>query len=147
MVLLTYSRLHTDNAVAAERMNNIADQYFAPHTVLAAAGVFALFKSFDNGREIQVLDRLAAEIDKCSFGIYPAVRILYSEFLEYCADNERVRKVLRGNPAAVPDTERLAQLFILRHIKGSISIVLDEKSFSRLSFLYFYYFLFCHKSC
>lgn len=77
MVLLTYSRLHTDNAVAAERMKNIADQYFAPHTVLAAAGVFALFKSFDNGREIPVLDRLAAEIDKCSFGIYLIHMIVY----------------------------------------------------------------------
>ena len=77
MIGMTYYRLHTADAAMAERVKNIADQYFAPHTVLASAGVFALFKSFDNGKEIPVLDKAAAEIDKCSFGIYLIHMIVY----------------------------------------------------------------------
>ncbi|MBO4866418.1 MAG: acyltransferase [Ruminococcus sp.] len=77
MIFLTYYRLRTADAETAERVKNIADQYFAPHTVLAAMGVFALFKSFDNGKEIPLLDKAAAEIDKCSFGIYLIHMIVY----------------------------------------------------------------------
>ncbi len=77
MIIMTYYRLHTDDPVMADRIKNIADQYFAPHTVLASAGVFALFKSTDKGKEIPVLDKLAAEIDKCSFGIYLIHMVVY----------------------------------------------------------------------
>ena len=77
MIFLTYYRLHTADADTAKRVKNIADQYFAVHTVLAAAGVFSIFKSFDNGKEIPFLDKAAAEIDKCSFGIYLIHMIVY----------------------------------------------------------------------
>ena len=77
MIFMTYYRLHTADAETAERVKNIADQYFAPHTVLASAGVFALFKSFDKGKEIPFIDKAAAEIDKCSFGIYLIHMIVY----------------------------------------------------------------------
>lgn len=77
MIWLTYFRFHTEDAELAARIKDFAEPYTAPFTILAAAGIFALFKAFDNGKEIKALDRICAEIDKCSFGIYLIHMMVY----------------------------------------------------------------------
>lgn len=77
MVWLTYFRLHTGNAELAAKVKDFAEPYTAPFTILSAAGMYALFKAFDNGKEIPVLDKVCAEIDRCSFGIYLIHMMVY----------------------------------------------------------------------
>lgn len=77
MAWLTYFRLHTEDAELAARIKDFAEPYTAPFTVLEAAGIYALFKDLDSGREIPVLDKLCKEIDKCSFGIYLIHMMVY----------------------------------------------------------------------
>lgn len=77
MVWLTYFRMHTEDAELAARVKDFAEPYTAPFTILAAAGIYALFKAFDSGKEIPVLDKICGEIDKCSFGIYLIHMMVY----------------------------------------------------------------------
>ena len=73
----TYYRFHTANEALASQLKNSVEKYSFPFVALAALSIFALFKSFDSGREIPVLDKILGEIDKCSFGIYLIHMLVY----------------------------------------------------------------------
>ena len=47
----------------------IINEYHFPVTVIAAAALFALFKSFDR-IDLRLADSFFAQVEKCSFGIY-----------------------------------------------------------------------------
>ena len=48
---------------------SIINEYHFPVTVIGAAALFALFRSFD-GIDLKLADKVFAQIEKCSFGIY-----------------------------------------------------------------------------
>ncbi|WP_024858924.1 hypothetical protein [Ruminococcus albus] len=95
MIFLTYYRLHTADADTAKRVEKYRRSVLCSTHRACAAGVFSLFKSFDNGKEIPFLDKAAAEIDKCSFGIYLIHMIVYKhifvvyEVLTLCTRQHR----------------------------------------------------------
>ncbi|WP_295127373.1 acyltransferase family protein [Ruminococcus sp.] len=80
---LTYVRLHTADEQFSANLASVLDSYAAPMIVMAAVGAYALFKSFDSEKEIPVLDKAAAELDKCSFGIYLLHIMVYKHIFGY----------------------------------------------------------------
>lgn len=92
-VILTY--LSVDGR--SKTLTGLLGSYSFPLTVVMSAGIFGAFSLCKGEKPIPVIDTIAAELEKCSFGIY----LLHMAVLKYIFAVMRVNPFEQGGAAAV----------------------------------------------